>query len=144
MGLGKAKATAGGILPEFSKFYCHPGRAGGSPFWIRVAALCGATVAIPRQAQFGRWPVFCIDVQADIKSIPLLHSCVPAEASVQAAVISRQHTSISGLPVIKEKRTEERTLSHFDTTATSVCGSVHSIPISFGCSFSIMSGCRAL
>ena len=23
------------ILPEFSKFYCHPGRAGGSPFWIR-------------------------------------------------------------------------------------------------------------
>ena len=34
MGFGKAKATAGGILPEFSKFYCHPGRAGGSPFWI--------------------------------------------------------------------------------------------------------------
>ena len=23
------------ILPEFSKFYCHPGRAGGSPFWNR-------------------------------------------------------------------------------------------------------------
>jgi hypothetical protein len=23
------------ILPEFSKFDCHPGRAGGSPFWIR-------------------------------------------------------------------------------------------------------------
>ena len=23
------------ILPEFSKFYCHPGRAGGSPIWIR-------------------------------------------------------------------------------------------------------------
>jgi hypothetical protein len=23
------------ILPEFSKFYCHPGKAGGSPFWIR-------------------------------------------------------------------------------------------------------------
>jgi hypothetical protein len=22
------------ILPEFSKFDCHPGRAGGSPFWI--------------------------------------------------------------------------------------------------------------
>jgi hypothetical protein len=22
------------ILPEFSKSYCHPGRAGGSPFWI--------------------------------------------------------------------------------------------------------------
>jgi hypothetical protein len=39
MGLGKAKATAGGILPEFSKFYCHPGRAGGSPFWIRMFAI---------------------------------------------------------------------------------------------------------
>jgi len=25
------------ILPEFSKFYCHPGRAGGSPFWISNA-----------------------------------------------------------------------------------------------------------
>ena len=24
------------ILPEFSKFYCHPGKAGGSPFWIRA------------------------------------------------------------------------------------------------------------
>ncbi len=23
------------ILPEFSKLCCHPGRAGGSPFWIR-------------------------------------------------------------------------------------------------------------
>ena len=22
------------ILPEFSKFYCHPGGAGGSPLWI--------------------------------------------------------------------------------------------------------------
>ena len=27
----KAKATATGILPEFSKFYCHPGKAGGTP-----------------------------------------------------------------------------------------------------------------
>jgi len=26
------------ILPEFSKFYCHPGRAGGSPFWIRLSS----------------------------------------------------------------------------------------------------------
>jgi hypothetical protein len=25
------KATAGGILPEFSKFYSHPGKAGGTP-----------------------------------------------------------------------------------------------------------------
>jgi hypothetical protein len=25
-------------LPEFSKFYCHPGRAGGSPLWISNAA----------------------------------------------------------------------------------------------------------
>jgi hypothetical protein len=32
------------ILPEFSKFYCHPGRAGGSPFWIRSAfAIAKAT-----------------------------------------------------------------------------------------------------
>ena len=27
----KTKATAGGILPEFSKFDCLPGRAGGTP-----------------------------------------------------------------------------------------------------------------
>jgi hypothetical protein len=27
----KAKATAGDILPELSKFFCHAGRAGGSP-----------------------------------------------------------------------------------------------------------------
>jgi hypothetical protein len=30
-GFGKTKATAGGILPEFSKFDCLPGRAGGTP-----------------------------------------------------------------------------------------------------------------
>src|ERR1035437_1780909 len=46
MGLGKAKATAGGILPEFSKFYCHPGRAGGSPFWLSPIRL------IKRNADF--------------------------------------------------------------------------------------------
>src|ERR1035437_7399452 len=46
MGLGKAKATAGGILPEFSKFYCHPGRAGGSTFWISPIRL------IKRNADF--------------------------------------------------------------------------------------------
>jgi hypothetical protein len=34
IGFGKAKATAGGILPEFSTFYRHPGRAGGSPFGL--------------------------------------------------------------------------------------------------------------
>jgi hypothetical protein len=31
MGFGNAKATAAGILPEFSKFYCHPGKAGETP-----------------------------------------------------------------------------------------------------------------
>ena len=33
------------ILPEFSKFYCHPGRAGGSPSWnsstASAANACG-------------------------------------------------------------------------------------------------------
>jgi hypothetical protein len=31
MSFDKTKATAGGILPEFSKFDCLPGRAGGTP-----------------------------------------------------------------------------------------------------------------
>jgi hypothetical protein len=31
MSFDKIKATAGGILPEFSKFDCLPGRAGGTP-----------------------------------------------------------------------------------------------------------------
>jgi len=55
MGFVKAKATATGILPEFSKFYCHPGKAGGTPgildfkacthmpldatLWIRILGL---------------------------------------------------------------------------------------------------------
>ena len=38
MSFDKTKATAGGILPEFSKFDCLPGRAGGSPDWTRVAS----------------------------------------------------------------------------------------------------------
>ena len=28
-----SKTENHGILPEMSDFYCHPGRAGGSPFW---------------------------------------------------------------------------------------------------------------
>ena len=44
----KAKATATGILPEFSKFYCHPGRAGGSPFWFRRRTeKCGRAESQP-------------------------------------------------------------------------------------------------
>src|SRR5271157_287708 len=39
-GFGKTKATAGGILPEFSKFDCLPGRAGGTP--ISLAAWTDA------------------------------------------------------------------------------------------------------
>jgi subtilase family serine protease len=36
--LAKTEATAGGILPEFSKFDCLPGSAGGTP--ISLEALC--------------------------------------------------------------------------------------------------------
>ena len=28
-----SKTENRGILPEMSNFYCHPGKAGGSPFW---------------------------------------------------------------------------------------------------------------
>src|SRR5271157_5475333 len=35
-GFGKTKATAGGILPEFSKFDCLPGRAGGTPISLEI------------------------------------------------------------------------------------------------------------
>src|SRR5271157_2032154 len=38
-GFGKTKATAGGILPEFSKFDCLPGRAGGTPISLGSATL---------------------------------------------------------------------------------------------------------
>ena len=47
MSFGKTKATAGDILPEFSKFDCLPGRAGGWSFYIfpvqaeENACLCG-------------------------------------------------------------------------------------------------------
>lgn len=34
--LAKTKAAASGILPEFSKFDCLPGRAGGTPGFIRT------------------------------------------------------------------------------------------------------------
>src|SRR5271157_3639288 len=37
-GFGKTKATAGGILPEFSKFDCLPGRAGGTPISLDADA----------------------------------------------------------------------------------------------------------
>ncbi len=36
IGFGKTKTTAGEILPEFSKFDCLPGRAGGTPGFISV------------------------------------------------------------------------------------------------------------
>ena len=35
----KTKAPAGGILPEFSKFDCLPGRAGGTPISLAVHSL---------------------------------------------------------------------------------------------------------
>src|SRR5271157_5049870 len=38
-GFGKTKATAGGILPEFSKFDCLPGRAGGTPISLGCVVL---------------------------------------------------------------------------------------------------------
>jgi hypothetical protein len=31
-----SKTENRGILPEMSNFYCHPGRAGGSPIWFRI------------------------------------------------------------------------------------------------------------
>ena len=31
-----SKTEDRGILPEMSDFYCHPGRAGGSPIWFRT------------------------------------------------------------------------------------------------------------
>jgi hypothetical protein len=43
MGLGEPKAIAVGILPEFSKLYCHPARAWGSlyPFSSVFLAVTG-------------------------------------------------------------------------------------------------------
>jgi len=34
MSFDRTKTTAGGILPEFSKFDCLPGKAGGTPGFI--------------------------------------------------------------------------------------------------------------
>src|SRR5271157_5152783 len=45
-GFGKTKATAGGILPEFSKFDCLPGRAGGTPISLVSISVPGHCVSI--------------------------------------------------------------------------------------------------
>src|SRR5271157_3367440 len=42
----KTKATAGGILPEFSKFDCLPGRAGGTPISLERFSGLGFPVTV--------------------------------------------------------------------------------------------------
>src|SRR5215831_17918945 len=37
------------LLPELSNFYCHPGRAGGSPWLLGIAPvafICGAATSL--------------------------------------------------------------------------------------------------
>src|SRR5271157_361077 len=50
----KTKATAGGILPEFSKFDCLPGRAGGTP--ISLAIPIGWSIASAVHSQLALDP----------------------------------------------------------------------------------------
>jgi hypothetical protein len=41
-----SKTENRGIRPEMSNFYCHPGRAGGSPIWFRSAKSLSTVVQI--------------------------------------------------------------------------------------------------
>ena len=88
MGFGKTKATAGDILPEFSKFDCLLGRAGGTPNCIRQGPV--------RDLQHAIIATVCSDPAGNILAgtgmgvfLHLISTCVGSEIEAKCCIIRR-------------------------------------------------------
>jgi len=101
-GCGETKATTGGILPEFSKFDCLPGRAGGTPDWTRTQRAARPLPAAPPSCS-------CPDRSSECSL--LVHSRTSSRATGVYLVVELHSAPLTMVPSSRAQRLAEACFS---------------------------------
>jgi hypothetical protein len=121
-----SKTENRGILPEMSNCYCHPGKAGGSPFWNRRTQTLSAIPHIlilantggSNGAQRGAWKLELQRQLCDRLGLSITVAHYPSGASKWNPIEHRMFSQISRNRRAEPLDSYEKTLKFIRTTTT--------------------------